>query len=1119
MVKNQQTFTNNSYREQRRQTKLVIPLLCILIFSIILSVNVSAVQWDNVKSTPDNFDMWKDKITIKNTFLWIWETGDVADIELISNRNYVLIEGKTRFKITLYENYRNPITNANFKDKQGSNANDNVKNIEWFYYDNSSYEVDIKDYQNICDSSIGNGTSSCQRTLLETHKETRYYNRWLEYEGGNFEKGEWLFELRAEKQRGLSVDFIPTLFGVELEEFIWWNDDFPFKRTIHSASGMSETIPYPVNVSSNVTLVNGGDAFIYSTGSNNSQNYLYYNFTNLTAVSNDTQEFWKITSGQGRESGIGVDNSGTVSANITWFLTMDDIAGGGLLVDYTGNNNGSTTGSVVKGMNGKWGKSVLFTGTNGDFVQPTTNYFPFEGQQFGTIIIFMQPAEESDVGRNAYFFGSGTNNELFCKTSAAGDWSCYVDNTQVVPDVNLGKMWEIGEWVMLAFTYDVVNDVHKIYVNKTRQHTSTTGVTAAPSATTFYLGSEGGSSNFKGNISQVMTFGRVLTSQEINDTYDGWFATPTMGDEEINVDPSPEVTLNNPPNALGTTSNNIGFNCSATDNNLIENLSLWIDGSMTDFVIDGIDNETTLNITKSLAVAEYNWTCKAYDNETIPNVGMVVNRTFTISNFIENSQSVNLSTFETLEENFAINITTIGNILSVTSILDYNGTEFLGSADCLGTNCIINTSIDIPLIGDALGDSHNISYFWNLRVFNLTGSVQQNSTTREINVTRIRMDNCTIEPIFTMNFTTYDEQNNTKLNNFSFQGTFDFWLGSGNIKRNVSFDNLSVSEFPICTGQEAINRTFIDSNIKYNSIELEYVTRDYHINELEINNITTNISLFLLLSSSSTSFILKVQDENLLPVADALIEIHRFYPGEGIFKIVQIAKTDDTGKSIGFFETETVDYKFIIKKAGVILLETGQQKVIPETSPFTLTFNTGVDLGKPWRSQDDIPSLESSLVWNKDTGFVTYIYVDTSSNFTQARLFVQQQSLVNSTAYQTICNDTSDLSSSTITCNVGNSTGFYIGSAFITRGGEALDKQISFQIESFSSVVGFLGLFFGWFLILIASMLFRFSEIAGIWAITVTIFLINLMGLISFGAVFVTAIIFIAVILTWVMSK
>ena len=80
-------------------------------------------------------------------------------------------------------------------------------------------------------------------------------------------------------------------------------------------------------------------------------------------------------------------------------------------------------------------------------------------------------------------------------------------------------------------------------------------------------------------------------------------------------------------------------------------------------------------------------------------------------------------------------------------------------------------------------------------------------------------------------------------------------------------------------------------------------------------------------------------------------------------------------------------------------------------------------------------------------------------------------------------------------------------------------EQISFQIEDFSSAIGIFGLFLGFFVILIAAFMFKFNEIAGIWAIVITIFLVNLMGLIKFGPVFITAIIGIAIFITWLLEK
>ena len=46
-----------------------------------------------------------------------------------------------------------------------------------------------------------------------------------------------------------------------------------------------------------------------------------------------------------------------------------------------------------------------------------------------------------------------------------------------------------------------------------------------------------------------------------------------------------------------------------------------------------------------------------------------------------------------------------------------------------------------------------------------------------------------------------------------------------------------------------------------------------------------------------TSFILSVQDENLLAVPGVLVETQRYYPGLDQFKTVQVGKTDISGLS------------------------------------------------------------------------------------------------------------------------------------------------------------------------------------------------------------------------------
>jgi len=574
----------------------------------------------------------------------------------------------------------------------------------------------------------------------------------------------------------------------------------------------------------------------------------------------------------------------------------------------------------------------------------------------------------------------------------------------------------------------------------------------------------------------------------------------------------PLITVTSPTGDQGTFSSGLNLSLAwvASDVN-IDVCQFDYEGSNTTVNCD--NTEIGLTVTDSTAT-----NLTFYVNDTFGRISF--NSTSWSYSFIENNITFTPDVFETSSHFFEINLSTSLSVSAISAELNYNGTNFISSAAC-GEFCLVNNTIDIPLVTE--GEFENKSFFWEISIFNGTDSINVNTSSTEQNVTRIHLEECggafTIEAL---NFTAHDEQNLSRIDPYLFDGDFDQWLGEGTVKRQSNFSASSTSDVDLCISPED-ETFFIDATIEYDEAGNEslYTLRNYYFQNDTINNVSEDIFMYLLQSEFSTSFILKVQDDALLPVGNVLIETNRFYPGLNEFRIVQIAKTDAlNGKSVGFFETEIVDYKFIITFNNNTLLETGVQKVIPETSPFTLTFNLGENLGQPWFSQIPLDNLISTLVWNDTSGIITYTYADSSTILNLARLFVIQQSLVNSSADSTICNVNSSLNAAVLTCDVGNSSGFYTASSFITRNStETLDLQISFQIETLSAIVGLLGLFYGWFLILIASFMFKFNEIAGIWAITIVVLMVNLIGLINFGGVFVTATIGVAILLTWLMSN
>ena len=563
----------------------------------------------------------------------------------------------------------------------------------------------------------------------------------------------------------------------------------------------------------------------------------------------------------------------------------------------------------------------------------------------------------------------------------------------------------------------------------------------------------------------------------------------------------------------------------ATLNTLDQNitnatLSIWFSNgslfNMTTNILTGTPiNSTTWNIA-NIPLNDFIWNVEGCSIGTFVECRVAdSNFTFSRLGYTLDSQFFNTTVFETDLQRFEINITTIPSILSVDARLFYNGTSISATTNCIGDSCNIFKEIDIPLVvGDGV-ESQNKSFFWNITLFDGTASITTPTDALEQNVSRIHLEEC--DATFTtlaLNFTARDEQTNTRIDPFYFAGFLsDFWLGSGSVRRSNSFSNTSITEFNVCLNPT--NRNFtVDAEIEYNDEvnSTTYNTRNYFFQDDIINNITQHIPLFLLAIDDSTSFILKVQDKNLLPVADALIITQRLDVGAGNFTTVQISKTDENGQTVGFFKTETVDYRFIIKKNGVTLLETSAQKVVPESSPFTLIFTVGADEGAPWIRFEDLSNLTNSLTFNTSNNLVSYTYIDTSGEFNLGRLLVVRQNL--SGISPVICDINSSLSSATLICDVGGSDNTYTASGFINRvSGSFLVSQIVFSIASFAGTVGLLGVFLGWFIILVSAFAFKFNEVAGIVLMNLAVILTNIIGLVNFGFLFIFGMMAVSIII------
>ena len=106
--------------------------------------------------------------------------------------------------------------------------------------------------------------------------------------------------------------------------------------------------------------------------------------------------------------------------------------------------------------------------------------------------------------------------------------------------------------------------------------------------------------------------GSSWASPSTSSLTDGIFA---LWGTELIPDTAPTVTLNSPADNFKGSETNLTFNCSATDDLSLANLSLFIDDVINHTVTNTTASQTSigLEVSNNFADGSYNWTCKASD--------------------------------------------------------------------------------------------------------------------------------------------------------------------------------------------------------------------------------------------------------------------------------------------------------------------------------------------------------------------------------------------------------------------------------------------------------------------------------------------------------------------------
>ncbi len=588
---------------------------------------------------------------------------------------------------------------------------------------------------------------------------------------------------------------------------------------------------------------------------------------------------------------------------------------------------------------------------------------------------------------------------------------------------------EVNEWSFIVFTMN--STTASLWVNNTLTATDTSiGHSTASGGVFHRIGYGNTGHSFNGTMDEFGLWNRTLTPTEITTlwntglgmTYD---ATPAMN-----------VTLNSPTNnSAQSFGDNVTFNItSESASTSLINITLYINDILNETRdISGLTNETIF--TKRLSPGSYNWSVYACDDFEC---NQSETRFFNLIPFKENSQTFNATTTETSLESFIINVTYISSDWnSLTTILNYNKTNYTGTQTGIGDNIIFTRILNIPSFNSI---TSVIPFNWFLTFTNNTGSFLYESANYTQTITPINFSFCNSTQTPFINFSTFSATNPFPVINATFKVAWRITaIGGSGTAFNTSFEDISEtnSSWAFCFEDESSSYS-ISAAIEIDGTD--YSKNYYYLNDYIINNVTSNIDLYLLNDSLATATVLKVRDAVQSPLSDVYISIQFYDVGTDTFYTVGIARTSSQGEDLVYLNWYDSLYKFILVRNGTTVKSTDPYKITETPQIFDVIFDTPYDFQK-------FEDFEYSLIFNNNTNNFVLTFVKPSGDVEAGCLRVIKR---NQTNDYTICKTCETSSSATVYCNIaGQGNGTFIATFYATGSLKIID--------SISTLIGIAG--------------------------------------------------------------
>jgi hypothetical protein len=325
----------------------------------------------------------------------------------------------------------------------------------------------------------------------------------------------------------------------------------------------------------------------------------------------------------------------------------------------------------------------------------------------------------------------------------------------------------------------------------------------------------------------------------------------------------------------------------------------WLDyqGVNTTILCGGTAYNFTLNTSQTL---------KVWANDTFGHLSSATS-SWTYPLF-ENSQTYNLTTYETASESFILNITYDNSTYtSITANLIYNGTSYAGTKIGTTSTILFTRALSIPTVNGI----EVKSFYWDITLTNsTTTSVNSTTKTQTVNPIIFTLCNSTYNVTY-INYTFIDESTGLNMN-----ATIDLLTqnyGIGIIKEFIFSNNsLNNPNYEFCFSPP--DKTIL-AETKYMQYSFPLFPQRHFYSNGTLSNATTNTVLYLLGTSSGIYTTLQVVNQGASQIAGVEVSVQRKI--NGVFVTVEQGTTDTAGL-VTFWLNPNFDHIFTLNKVGYL---------------------------------------------------------------------------------------------------------------------------------------------------------------------------------------------------------